>query len=55
MPETEAEAFCQALQQAEGLPSWIIGRVEAGDRIANLANDIQIIPVPAEDTPGRLW
>lgn len=46
MPEDKAAAFCQELEEVDGYPSWIIGRVVAnGDRKATLVDDVKILEV----------
>ncbi len=51
MPEKNAEAYCRDLEEEDGVPAWIVGRVVAAAspseaRTARLAQDIEIIEVP---------
>jgi len=42
----EAEGYCKEIEEAEGWPAWIIGRVEAGDeRIAVMSPELEVLEV----------
>jgi selenide,water dikinase len=46
MPEENAEAFCKELEEEDGCPTWIIGRVvKSKDRKSRLTDDFKIISV----------
>jgi selenide,water dikinase len=46
MTETDAHAYIKEIQEIEGLPAWIIGRVtEGGGHGAKLTEDVKIIEV----------
>ncbi|VDD75427.1 unnamed protein product [Mesocestoides corti] len=53
MPEKEAEEFCKELLEADGTPTWIVGRVLAAPspveaRTAQLSPKLEIVEVPHE-------
>lgn len=49
MPEEDAKAYCAELEELDGEPSWIIGRVVADpNRKARILKDVEIIEVRAE-------
>jgi len=46
MPEEDAIAYCKELEELDGEPSWIIGKVVSDvNRKANIANDVKILEV----------
>lgn len=46
MPEEDAAAYCRELEELDGEPSWIIGRVVAdADRKARISADVTILEV----------
>mmetsp|Transcript_9490 Transcript_9490/g.17183 ORF Transcript_9490/g.17183 Transcript_9490/m.17183 type:complete len:334 (-) Transcript_9490:327-1328(-) len=46
MPEEDAVAYCRELEELDGEPSWIIGRVVAdADRKAGISADVKIVEV----------
>lgn len=46
MPEDDAVAYCKELEEIDGEPSWIIGKVIAdSDRKANITEDVNILEV----------
>lgn len=45
LPADRAEAFCLEIEETEGWPAWIIGRVEAGERKARIADSPRILEV----------
>lgn len=55
LPRDSAAAYCKDIEKEEGVQSWIIGRVEKGDRTARFIDKPRIIDVPAKDTPDQLW
>lgn len=40
-----AELFCKKIQELEGCPAWIVGRVLEGERGADLANQPEILEI----------
>ncbi len=46
LPSEKAAGFCDEIQQIDGQPAWVIGRVVAGERTAKLADQPRIIEVP---------
>ncbi|GAV09007.1 hypothetical protein RvY_18616 [Ramazzottius varieornatus] len=55
LPKNKAEAYIQELEQLEGIPAWIIGHVEAGDRTVKFVEGIRVIEVPETNSVGKLW
>jgi len=45
LPAEEAAAYCAAIEAEEGWPAWQIGRVEAGERTAEIAAGAEVIDV----------
>lgn len=45
LPRDKAEAFCQEIEEIDGVPAWIIGDVSAGDRNAEIVSDVKVINV----------
>jgi len=46
LPSKEAaEAFCKEVEELDGRPAWIVGRVVAGTNTARLAENVRIIDV----------
>lgn len=45
LPAENARAFCDEIEQLEGHPAWIIGRVVEGDHTADITADVQVIEV----------
>ena len=46
MPEENAKAYIKDLEEAEGYPAWIIGRVTADpDRKATIVDDVKYLEV----------
>jgi len=46
MPEEDAKAYCRELEELDGEPSWIIGKVVAdADRKARIVADVKVIEV----------
>jgi len=45
IPREKAELFCKEIEEREGCPAWIIGRVEEGPRQAVIVEDPTIIHV----------
>ena len=46
MPEEDAIAYCKELEELDGEPSWIIGRVVSDvNRKATITNDVKILEV----------
>lgn len=55
LPEKNAEAYCRELEEADGTPAWIVGRVVAAStpaeaRTARLVSleHLQVLEVPHE-------
>lgn len=49
MPEDDAVAYCKALEELDGEPSWIIGKVTAdADRKATITENVKILEVEME-------
>jgi len=54
-PES-AEQFCKEIEELDGFPAWIIGRVEeGGSRTARFVDEPRVIEVPAVDREGKVW
>ena len=52
----KASQFCKEIEELDGFPAWIIGRVEeGGGRSARFAEDLHVINVPQVDTEGKVW
>jgi len=46
LPEENAEAFCKEIEELDGYPSWVIGRVvESPERKARIVDDCKVIEV----------
>jgi len=46
MPADQAEGYCKELEEAEGWPAWVIGRVEAHtERVAVMSPDLEVIEI----------
>ena len=49
MPEEDAIAYCKELEELDGEPSWIIGRVVSNvNRKATITNDVKILEVGSQ-------
>ena len=55
LPRASATAYCKDLEKEDGIQSWIVGRVEKGDRTARIIDKPRIIEVPAKDTEDQIW
>lgn len=55
LPRTAATAYCKDLEKEDGVQSWVVGRVEKGDRTARIIDNPRIIEVPAKDTEDQIW
>ncbi|EGD82593.1 selenide [Salpingoeca rosetta] len=42
LPPDQAERYCAALQEMDGIPAWTIGRVVKGNNTASLAPDVKV-------------
>lgn len=45
IPSSAAEAFCKEIEEREGCPAWIIGKVEEGVRGASIVDNPTVIEV----------
>lgn len=45
LPEANAESFCKELQEKDGFPAWIIGKVTSGSKKALINENVEIIEV----------
>ena len=49
MPEEDAIAYCRELEELDGEPSWIIGKVVAdADRKAKITSDVKILEIESQ-------
>lgn len=49
VPEEKAERFCKELEELDGFPAWIIGRItDDSDRKARIADDVTIVETLGE-------
>lgn len=55
LPKEAASAFCKEIEEEEGLPAWIIGEVEKGERTARIVESPLITEVPAVERDDQLW